>query len=102
MDAGDFRGTGLSIIYVVTSTRGEGVEILRRQKTRGRLTPPPKIVQRGLHWDHSLTTPDRHPAPLWDYCESAREPAGGIFPLDALVFPPHLKVCLQGAGLNLI
>jgi hypothetical protein len=25
-----------------------------------------------------------------------------IFPLDALSFPPHLKVCLQGAGWNLI
>ena len=25
-----------------------------------------------------------------------------IFPLDALVFPSHLEICLQGAGLNLI
>ncbi len=80
IDTSNSRGTGLSIIYVVTSTRGEGVEILRRQKRRGRLTPPSKIVQMGFALD--LTVLPRHtcdatPRLCGINTESAREPVGG-------------------------
>ncbi len=62
IDAGDSRGTGLRIIHIVTSSRGEGVEISDDEKKRGRLTPPSKIVQRA--YSRSRTFPlQSHPIP---------------------------------------
>ena len=85
---------------------GRGSSFWTDEKGGDDLSPLQKLSKGELipHLIHvpSPPTPDRHPAPLRDYCESAREPAGGIFPLDALVFPSHLEICLQGAGLNLI
>lgn len=142
IDAGDFRGTRLSIMFIVTSSRGEGVEFLRRRKRRGRFKVPSKIVQRGTTSAlDSFTLPhhtcdatprlcgiimNRHANP-WVAPSSSQSSLSSlshlllyplyplytrwgewwlndthIFPLDALSFPPHLKVCLQGAGVNLI
>jgi hypothetical protein len=62
IDADDSRGTGLRIIHIVTSSRGEGVEISDDKKKRGRLTPPSKIVQRA--YSRSRTFPLQfHPFP---------------------------------------
>jgi hypothetical protein len=69
IDADDSRGTGLRIIHIVTSSRGEGVEISDDEKKGERLTPPSKIVQSA--YSRSRTFPLQSPpfpsdVPEWE------------------------------------
>jgi hypothetical protein len=56
IDAGDFRGTGLRIIHIVTSTGGRGSIFPTTKKRGSGFSPPQKFSKGGLHATLSLIT----------------------------------------------
>ena len=107
IDAGDSRGTELRITHIVTSTGGEGVDFLGGQKKRGRLTPPPKIIQ--IANSRSRTFPSNpihfHPMFPTGNLPSWRSPCNLTLPprASARAFCPrhaNLRVVLSRLGLQ--
>ncbi len=80
IDAGDFRGTGLRIIHIVTSTGGGGSIFPTTKKRGSGFSPPQKFSKGGLHATLSLITQHEVYIPVLAHFRSQAPKPHPMFP----------------------
>ena len=80
IDAGDFRGTGLRIIHIVTSTGGRGSIFPTTKKRGSGFSPPQKFSKGGLHATLSLITQHEADIPVLAHFRSQAPNPSSMFP----------------------
>lgn len=80
IDTGEFRGTGFSIIYIVTSTRGRGSIFPTTKKRGSGFSPPQKFSKGGLHATLSPITPHEAYIPVLAHFRSQAPNPCPMFP----------------------